>query len=709
MKRMSSGSAFIVAIVLVFSSISTFTAQAASFGAEYSYVSDKAFKRISSEERKARYSNPGRAQSSQPKVATVAKQPTVHKDFGRKETTHAAPVKKEQPKPVATEESKPLVSKTKKVLNKAEPRKVPVESKSVPTKTKPVDPPRKEEPKVLPKATVVLASDGVELYNLGTRRQANFFSVYFPKENKWLSYHLPRLADGRDSCPITCNPYLHDDGTIYIGGAGGVLNRLSPNEDGGRIVSYTHSYVVIDRNTIGSQALNFTANNQTADLIAVQDELVKDVLVAREAGGEADGENSGESTERSLFESYREASPDFHMFVEQGLLSEGDRSKLWNKQKRTVLDEKASLNEAAALLQTKAQELAGAADAEQQLSALFQEIIRKDGPTKEEAKKIWERNNEFFGADNVEGVLAAAEKLMVGLSEEWKDNLYTKPTEKKPKAKWKIYDERLPVYRVNVSEISDDPSQLIVSVMGHVFRMDHAGQFLSALGAIAMEGERRVDIRGLIALDQDTFLIGDMGEDEAFQGPKTLRVVSVNKDSGTLENHQAYTDALLAELSKDWQMEEGAQTTPRVKTLIASRECQKAGVGICATLYIRTKHSGNDRHGNGIDLLQAEMHIDNGVLTVAESRITSNADQKNQEYLAAAGDRLLVGLETEDYVRRFHIAHASEQQWLLKKTLRVDSYQTQNGVREYRENDGLPALPVWVPFTGWGYQGIYSR
>ena len=396
-------------------------------------------------------------------------------------------------------------------------------------------------------AKVVAAGHGVELYNLGTDKQTSYFTIYSPERKQWLTYRIPMLSGGRDgsqylwademrdSCPIVCTPYLHEDGTIYIGGAGGVLNRLTPKNPR----EYTHSYLILDKEHLGGQQpLEFVESSMSAELIAMEDVSFKNITVARTS--------QGRTVYRSFFQSYNNRVVDldsgrsqvFNMLLEQERLTQADLTKSWEKKKKTVLGVETSIQDGMEQLRLAFAQRESSESERQNFENILADMIRKDGPMKSESVKIWERNSEMFGKGNTEGVLEAAETLMPGLSEEWDGHLYTEDENK-----WKIYDERLPVYRVNVSEVPGNSDQLIVSVMGHVYRMSHSSGALNFIGAAPQEHSRRVDTRSLVVLDENTFIIGKMGAYEQINGPKTLRIL-VDKQ-GSLEYSEGHTTPVL--------------------------------------------------------------------------------------------------------------------------------------------------------------------
>ncbi len=562
-------------------------------------------------------------------------------------------------------------------------------------------------------STIVLAGHGIELYNLGRNRQVNFFSVYDKngpgKDGKgvWSSYHLPKLKDGSEACPIVCVPYMHKDGTIYIGGAGGVLSRLTPNYDTkGRVGSYSHSYALFDKTLMDSGTPpNFVDNTKNAELMAIDNDLVEgiDINILRQVDGQLES--------RPLFHAYSNKLDDFHMLEEQGLLTKDEKNKLWTKEKYTIDGKRYSIGQATKELATLAKELATLAnkdrsqpsDSDGDLEERFNKYVNgfryKDGPAKVESIKIWERNNQHY-KNNDYGALDAANDLMSDLSEEWENKLYIYKEEKQ-KWKMKIYDERLPVYRVNISEIPGNKEQLIVSVMGHIFRLNHKSQSLSFIGSTPQGCSRRVDNRGLIAFDENTFLVGDMGTGDSSRCTESLRFV-VDKKNDAIENSDELTGPLLEELSKEW----GGNTSPRVKSMTAGYyNCPPAEGDVCATVSLRTKHAGND-------IVQADIRIKDGVLTVNNKK-TYTAEYNNREYMSAVGKTLMFSLETEDFARIVHglspIKDRPEyRSYLSVETLTPTSTKDQ-GKGESVEKNEIPPLPEWVPYTGWGYDGIFAR
>ena len=590
----------------------------------------------------------------------------------------------------------------------------------------------------------VVAGHGVELYNLQSDRQANIFSVYDKANHTWRSYYLPPVqkdetgrylqgSDFRESCAIACTPYIHQDGTIYIGGAGGVLNRLVPVQssgDGG-VESYTHSYAIVTPDNLKDGKLEFVTNRKKAHLLAEQDVQVGNVAVARGTGRRS-------SDYRSIFHSYEtykyvNSSSHFNMFEEQGLITREEMDAIWRGKKRNVsnagkytirggLDAFAEKFDAFKALGSgfasqEFDKLFGASktvnDSVTDITAFFEGMVVKDGPMKEESKIIWERNNLFYRNDDKDAVLQkvslAADRLMPGLSAEWADRMYKND-------EIDLKDERLPVYRVNISEIPENQSQLIISVMGHIFCLDHGQGEMRFVGSAPVEDVYRVDNRGLIVLDENTFVVGDMGHKKDNMGFNTLRVV-VDKTAETaedapgegtaeasVEKDEGLTQALLAGLSSVWSSQ-----SPRVKSLAVSRQCQTDGEGPCAALYLRTKHAG-------ADVVRVEVRLNEGELTASGAQKLTLPGHVNNEFMTAFGNSLLFSHETEDYSHWFHVIHTLETEYginmgQLKNTeLGLwDAKVEEPGRMQDRLLKRLPYLPEWVPFTGYGYDGIHAR
>ena len=559
---------------------------------------------------------------------------------------------------------------------------------------------------------VVLAGPGVELYHLGKDRQFGLFTVYEKKNGQWKSFQLPKLSGGqsgncylkagetRESCAIVGQPYQHTDGTIYIGSAGGVLNKMVPDGRG----SYVHFYALLKNGGEDKGEMTFVQNETNVTRLSIGDELCIDPLVNRPnpLG------DSAVDVSRTFFQTcktYHEDRklPENHsILVEQGQISEARRVTLWSDASKKVKGTKMSLAEA----MKEANHLSGP-----ERDSFLKGLQQKDSPTRKEVVRIWERNNDAFPekvsvqkgdkteeVNNSPAVLAAADQLKPGLSREWEGNLYDI---KNRKPSWKIYDERLPIHRVNLSEMPDDSNQIMVSVMGSQYRLNHTSGTMNPVGTVAPEqGVRAVDVRGLVALGQNTFITGDMGERERVNGPKTIKVV-VDKGNGDLVCDGPQSDMLAQKLQKFWTAqdqktaEKGSTSTPRVKALFAGRRRVVSADETIVPLFIRTKHGG-------ADLVEIDVTCDrNGnIKTVSDGYELNLSSTLNNEFMCMVGDTMLVGREIEDNVRAGCIPTVRHHMGI---------YQTGEQGRAVKDQVAqpvLPALPVWMTITGVGNTGV---
>ena len=525
----------------------------------------------------------------------------------------------------------------------------------------------------LPKQAV-LVSHGVELYNLGTGHQQVFFTVLDQDNNQWLSYSLPPITlpsgEIRESCALVCAPLLHSDGTIYITGAGGVVNRLTPNTKNG----YDHSYALLANDDVTPQ---FITNNQQAELIAVGDNPVAQPLIRRTI--------NGDEVEQPFFQRYQQqlASPDmssFDMLVEQGLISDTTRKALWEKEKRALNGRSVSAINPACSINTALKNIHAGTEVER----YSQGLMRKDGPFKDEVIQIWERNNLHYpnkekSPDNERPVYLAAERLMPSLSKQWQGRLYTR------EGKWKIYDERLPIYRVAITGIADDPNQIVVALPDQLYRIDHRAGTISSVKLAGTPA--KVDTRGIVALDDKTFVVGNMGIDTDPVVANTLQVIVDNGD-GTGSVDQRLTAQLHSGLQGFWSEKGESMVSPRIKSLAGHRNSNGS-----TTLYIRSKHSGAEQ-------MVADLHrSSDGGLEVRNPHALQLADSVNSEFFAPVGNTLITSRETEDLIRTCYLPSVRQH---------LTAFDGDNAAAQQPTNV-LPELPRWLCFTGYGYDGISLR
>ncbi len=546
---------------------------------------------------------------------------------------------------------------------------------------------------------VVAVSHGIELYNLYNDQQFSWFSVYNSEKQVWLTYLLPKINGGndgnfyldpgeiRESCAVNCTPTLNPDGTIYIGGAGGVLNRLKPDGQGG----YQHSYVILSDGA-PSHDLVFEDNLSPVILLAEGDEPV--------VGSEEEPVSlriiDGREVDVKYFATYRGSKlpgydkASFNMLVEQGLVTSAEHEKIWGKTKRKVLGRPTSLKDGMEELKSQMVDELKEHREEVLESELMKDMLAKDGPSKEESIVIWERVKRKLTERQL---ISAANQLKWGLGKEFKGHLHVD-------GKYKPKMESLPLYKVQVTRIPGDNSQMIAGVMGNLYRINHETGQLTYIGKVKPEGERHVDNTALIALNSNTFVVGDMGVQETSNGPRTLKIV-VDKYNGQVETDESKTLPLLISLSKAWAAGGTPNTTPRIKSAYASQTNCQSHFEMCATLFVRTKHAGND-------VVQVTLLLDNGQYMVSETQPLQLTDTYNNEYMAALGDSLLVGRETEDYSRTLNVyLRGNVDEY---KDAHIVAYKTGLAAKKVKgvqqPEKVLPPLPAFIPFTGYGLDGI---
>lgn len=452
----------------------------------------------------------------------------------------------------------------------------------------------------------------------------------------------------------------------------------------------------------------------------------------------------GKEQEVQLFQDYlmskSELNPGFHLIEKQGLVTEAtfaaaadkkERMGFKNSQAMKRLHEIASrLDEIAGTDSTASQSLP-AIEAEKQ--ALVQEraeimgkLQKKDGPMKDQVVQIWEADG-FMGRAGEQAAqklaqskvgeaeksltqdeltdikyqagkakaLDVAETLKPGLSEEWQTSL------QKGKKGFDFSAETMPLHRTAVSTIPGKPGHLAVAVMGDIYELNEASGQFKHLGQVPKAGDRQVDCRGLIALDEKTFLMGDMGHTKE---PKvdTLRVVKL-RDDNTLEVDKVLTDQINS-AHKDFRnpgVEDGKEKRPRIKCIFASRSCE-AVPGENMTFYMRTKHAGPD-------LVKFDLRYKDGVMTIGKASELSLSDTYNTEHFAVVGDTLISSYESEDAIRLFQSSLNGRCPQVVKPALGGFLVRPEDtGAKKDQAPKVAAELPGFIPYMGFCLDGVCS-
>ena len=517
---------------------------------------------------------------------------------------------------------------------------------------KPVDVPNK----------IIAVSAGIELYHLNSQHQISYFTVYSADTDQWLTYQLPALPD-RESCPQAGTPLIMPSGTLYIAASGGIINRLTPMDDG----NYKHSYIIIGETT------EFIDNTLPAHLIAEGDKPVASPQIVTSATDKMGGTHTIEDRRVSFFQSFNDSKapmidqPPFNMLVKQGLQTQDEHEQLWTKQREGYPSLKKGMETLAQLSDDKKTD-----------NNLFQLMTSKDGPAKEEKKVIW--NKEANKLRTKAEIMTAVSKMHPGLQKTWGLLL----EEKEGKCKFK--PETMPYQKVKMAAIPGEPNTAVVCMMGRLFTLDDNTVSLTHLAVITPSTQRTADCTGIAALDANTFIISDMGLKETLNGPRTLRIV---KSSG--EQEETATNTLLTALAPLWRENQ----TPRIKSITAS-----TSINGVTSLYIRTKHAGND-------VIKADITYTSGKLEVLIAYPLPVSDTFNNEYLSAYDDKLLCGMETEDYMCQFNLF--SRAQIKALEHTHINCYMTTPNMANTAPQHPAsvaPHLPAFIPYTGHGLSGI---
>ncbi|MRI33491.1 hypothetical protein EOPP23_10890 [Endozoicomonas sp. OPT23] len=555
---------------------------------------------------------------------------------------------------------------------------------------------------------LVMASEGVELFDLGEDRQISFFTVYDHDKEESQTFQIPKLvgsANGeylqegqtKDSLPIVSTLYEAADGTLYIGGAGGVLNRMTPNGAGG----YSHSFAILSKPANHGTQLRFQENPVEVKLLAVGDQIKHNPEVTRVVGGQ--------KAKVGFFDAYekRSSNPDYDVLVEKGILDNKGKDALWklekqkyNKDSFTVQGEVQQLKKPEVSLDSGYQHLRSMTDDERESSPMRAFMESKGGPTKRICLKIWERNTDYFSKEgtiiqggiektgkvvNADLLKPATEKLVPGLWSDWENNLIDPIAEK-----LKIFDERLLIHRVNVSGDVEDENQVLVCVKDQLYRLDNTTGVMTCAGKIQHEADRDIDIRALVPLNHNTFILGDMGTVQAANGPATFRVV-VDNGQGAIKTDQAMTKTLQDSFKANWREPTAPAEpngTPRVENLMYERLPKDADGSPQTKLLVRTKHVG-------ADLVEGKVTFGGRSIQVSDVKKVDFPDKTNNEYMALYNGKPIPARQLECVMRASQMSVKGY----------VKSAEDIN-LCEYLGDGSHASLPKWNYFTATGCSSI---
>ncbi|MGI9273744.1 MAG: hypothetical protein ACR2PT_02660 [Endozoicomonas sp.] len=537
---------------------------------------------------------------------------------------------------------------------------------------------------------MVVVGHGINMRNLNNGHQLSYFMVYDKEEGLWRSYLLPRLTgdeagndflrrhETRESLPIVGRPTLHRDGTIYIAAAGGVVNRLKPRKEGG----FVHSYVILGAGK-SARDVYFTENASPVTLLAEDNEIKTNPRIKKFI--------DGVEIEQPFFHDYQNSlkavDESFSMPIASGLITPRQMVSITDfVRKNTHYSITRGYTDLAAL-----SDKPRTPEEEMKREAIIAEMTRKDGPTKNWVVKIWDDDkNYLLSAGDLEASkkksCEVAESLKPGLCQEW----HTDTLEKDGKFFFKA--ERLPLHKTLVAEVPGDDNQMIVSIMGNLYRIDHQSDSVTHLGEVPAAGDRQVDCTGLLALDASTFLMSDMGHIERPEGD-TLRVISL-LENGSFEVNPSFTDAL--KKAHIGLRGPDKSNNPRVKSFYAARS-PDAEPGESFTLFLRTKHLGPE-------LVKIPVTYTVGQLSAEPAEALHLSDTYNTEYFTAVGSTLISTLETEDVYRMFHaylLGHVTE---FTIPQLGAFVIDTECGHSQHYKR--ALQLPAYLPYTRYGLDGI---
>ena len=474
---------------------------------------------------------------------------------------------------------------------------------------------------------IVLAGYGIEFYNVGTGKQLSFFMSCDTKENIWRTFYLPGIhgenGEKRESCAIEGKPIIMDDGTIYIGAGGGVINRLEPNGKD----SYAHSFWIMNGSADAGKTAHDQANKDNPILIALNNERSTSMpeIYSPEYGGKP-----------ILYDSAPKRAVDY--IVRAGWISEQasidelenewDTSTRYGPPGAAVMEHLSTGGDYDTPLE-------GNVAYPYRNKTMIGCATEKDGCMKTLVKPLWNRY-----AKNIKTEARAfdlCDRLHPNLPGMW-------GLEQGSSTEIKIKTELKPFMKTNITKVPDSPEKLYVSMCGNIYELDHNTKTLSHKGQGHRDGREDYDTTGIVAIDDHTLIIGSMGgpADNGTTLP-TLQVLQ-KRDDGLFYPDAKQTESLIGSV-KDitWK----GERAPRVKSMAGTRTCSVIeSNNECFTLLVRTKHTGND-------LVRIVMKkTEEGAYAVIEVKPVSLTSQYNQEYFTMTEKMMITSPEAEDVVRR---------------------------------------------------------
>ena len=549
---------------------------------------------------------------------------------------------------------------------------------------------------------IVAAGHGVEIYNVGKQQQISFFLSHrqhkgHPDHQKWLSYYLPRLHNAgkkknrylkagefRESCAIEGMPVIHPDGTIYIACAGGVLNKLTPHKTG-----YRHDYWIIDGTDKLNRPLLPQTNSGRARRMAVDNQVVYQPAVWPVKSGKA-------QKSASWFEHFknRQKQSSYNLLRQKGIATSDEFHEAYSVKAKYGM----TLDQGMQLLANGKYDhpLVTPPKFKLQSSDILGAMKEKDGPLKELAKLYWGRNKALI--TDIKDARKQADRLMPGLSRYWTDELLTK-TDAEGRTTFKYNAERLPVFKVRIARIPENNSEFFVSVLDHLYRLNHTTGKLVRIGKASQESSGVPDSTGLIALDNKTALISSMGTGDSDNTRSTLQVLRQTHPANAAQYAPELSAAVTESLAPLWNNKQ----QPRIKGMFAASDTRHSD--ICSrpgetSLFIRTKHAGND-------LVHACIRNSGDNLMVLQRQALHLSSHYNVQYLAAAGNTLFRSPEPEDILR-------DQSMWQYGnltefKHDRIGTYKLTQSSKAATQQDAVPAfkaLPDYLRYGAYGLNGI---
>ena len=337
---------------------------------------------------------------------------------------------------------------------------------------------------------IVLAGYGIELYNVGAGKQLSFFMSCDTEENTWRTFYLPDIqrenGEKRESCAIEGKPIIMDDGTIYIGAGGGIINCLEPNGKD----SYAHSFWIMNGSVDAGKTTHYQANKENSRLIALNNKWNESMPKSM----------CGEPV---IYDSVPENPVDY--IIRAGWISEQQSidklSKEWETSTRygppgaTVM---AHLSAGGAYNTP----LEGDVAYPYRNKTMIGCATEKDGCMKTLVKPLWNRH-----AENIKTEAQAfnlCKRLHPNLPGMW-------GLEQGSSNAIKVKTEQKPFMKTNITRVPDSPETLYVSMCGNIYELDHTTKTLSHKGQGHKDGREDYDTTGIVAIDDHTLVIGSMG------------------------------------------------------------------------------------------------------------------------------------------------------------------------------------------------------